>query len=306
MRQGVRRSAVRAIRWSGVTSAVHSFHRRRQAAILFYHDPKPDVFDAHLVWLARRFAFTTLDAIVDALHGGDWSGVPERAVAFTFDDGHRGNHALLPVLRRHGVVPTIYLCSQVVATRRRFWFQQPGWRPGIEAEPYKRLSNAARVEALAKDLEFHPQREYPADERQALSKEEIAEMAPYVDFEVHTRFHPVLTQCTDAEAWDEIATSKQEIEALLGRPCRHFSYPNGDYRDREATLARHAGFASARTVDLGWTHAGSDPYRLKSFGINDDASIDMLATQLSGIPGYVRRLMQGSRGGRWPAITPGP
>ncbi|MCU0668678.1 MAG: polysaccharide deacetylase family protein, partial [Myxococcota bacterium] len=78
----------------------------------------------------------------------------------------------------------------------------------------------------------------------------------------------------------------------------------GDYRDREAEFARRAGFASARTVDLGWTHAGSDPYRLKSFGINDDASIDMLATQLSGIPGYVRRLMQGSRGGRWPAISP--
>jgi hypothetical protein len=186
--------------------------------------------------------------------------------------------------------------STTAATRRRFWFQQPGWRPGIEAEPYKHLSNAARLEALAKDLEFHPHREYSENERQALSREEIAEMAPFVDFGVHTRFHPVLTQCSDEEAWDEIATSKREIEALLGRPCRHFSYPNGDYCDREATFARQAGFASARTVDLGWTHAGSDPYRLKSFGINDDASIDMLATQLSGIPGYVRRLLQGSRG----------
>jgi peptidoglycan/xylan/chitin deacetylase (PgdA/CDA1 family) len=295
LRSQARERTARLVRRSGLAAGLHRVHRRGHAVILFYHDPAPAVLDAHLQWLGRRFSYTTLDAVVDALHSGDWSAVPDGGLVLTFDDGHRGNRALLPVFRRHGVRPTIYLCSQVVGTQRRFWFQQPGWRD--EAQRYKCLANAARLDALKRDIGFEPEREY-AGERQALSREEILEMAPFVDFEVHTRFHPILPQCSAEEAWQEIAESKRELEALLGRACRHFSYPNGDYLDREVELSRRAGFASARTVDLGWVSRASDPFRLKCFGINDDASVDMMVAQLSGIPGWLRRLRSGELAGR--------
>jgi peptidoglycan/xylan/chitin deacetylase (PgdA/CDA1 family) len=289
----------RAICATGAPALLRRAHRRH-ATVLLYHDPSPAVMDAHLAWLLPRFTATTLDVVVDAIHARDWSRVPEGALVVTLDDGHRRNYDLLPVFRRHGVRPTIYLCSQVIGTDRRFWFQAPGVNP----DAFKHLSNAARLEALKARYEFEPERAAPAGERQALSLAEIEEMAPHVDFQVHTRFHPMLQQCTEAEAWEEVAGSKRELEALLGRECRHFSYPNGDYFDREVELVRRAGFASARTVDLGWTHAESDPYRLKIFGISDDVSVPMLASQLSGIPGYVRRLAQGRRGGMWPVIAP--
>lgn len=296
----VREGASRALRWSGARRLVHLARPRPSATILFYHDPAPAVLDRHLAYLGRRFAFSTLDAVVDALRSGDWSPVPANAVVLTLDDGHRGNHALLPVFRKHGVRPTIYLCSSIVGTQRRYWF----FEASQEVQRLKTLSSADRLEALRRNTGFECEREYPAAERQALSAEEIDEMAPWVDFGAHTRFHPVLTQCTDEEAWHEIEASKRELEERLGRTVRHFSYPNGDYTGRECEYARKAGFDSARTVDLGWVHRASDPYRLRVFGVTDDASVDLLAAQLSGAACWLRRALDGRVDGSWKPNLP--
>jgi peptidoglycan/xylan/chitin deacetylase (PgdA/CDA1 family) len=87
-------------------SAVRAATRRR-VTIAFYHDPSPERFGAHARYFVAHYRFTTLDAVVDALGSGDWSGSPERALVVTFDDGHRGNHRLLPIFRRYGLRPTI-------------------------------------------------------------------------------------------------------------------------------------------------------------------------------------------------------
>lgn len=295
-RSFARDATAQLLRFSGAPWLLYRTHRRDYATILFYHDPKPAVLDAHLTYLRGRYQPTTLDEIVRAIERRDAAALPNHALAITLDDGHRGNYDLLPVFRRHGVVPTIYLCSQIVGTARHFWFQHPG----VDSEPYKKLANAERVAALKRDVGFEPAREHPAAERQALSDREIDEMAPYVDFQVHTRFHPVLPRCSAEEAWEEIAESKRELEERLGRECRHFSYPNGDHGAREAELARRAGFASARTTELGWTRSDTDAFRLPCFGITDDASLPMLAAQLSGIPSYIRRRTVGiGSAGAW-------
>ena len=294
LRSFVRDAAADVLRFSGAPWLLRRANRRA-ATILFYHDPKPAVMDAHLAYLRRQYHLTTLDVIVRALESGDAGALPDNALAITLDDGHRGNYELLPVFRRHGVVPTIYLCSQVIGTGRRFWFQIPG----VDSEPFKTASNGERLAALARDSGFEQTREYPSAERQALSEREIAEMAPYVDFQVHTRFHPILPRCSDEEAWEEIAGSKRELEERLGRECRHFSYPNGDFCDRDAELARRAGFASARTTALGWARTDADRFRLPCFGVTDTASVRVLAVQLSGIPSYIRRRTVGIK-------NPGP
>jgi len=296
LRNFAREATAETLRLSGAPWLLHRAHRRGFATILFYHDPKPAVMDAHLRHLRRHYHLTTLDEIVRAVERRDLGALPDHALAITLDDGHRGNYELRPVFRRHGVVPTIYLCSQIVGTGRRYWFQIPG----VDSEPYKRLPNAERVERLRSDAGFEPTREHPLAERQALSDREIDEMAPWVDFQVHTRFHPVLPRCTDEEAWEEIAGSKRELEKRLGRECRHFAYPNGDFSARDAELARRAGFASARTTELGWTTGDTDSFRLPSFGITDDASLRILTAQLSGIPSWVRRRTVGIRNrGAW-------
>jgi peptidoglycan/xylan/chitin deacetylase (PgdA/CDA1 family) len=291
-----RGAAARLIRYSGLPRAAR-FARRTRATILFYHDPAPHVMEAHLRWLSERFRFTTLDRVVEALRAAD--PLPARSVVLSFDDGYRGNHALLPLFRRYGVRPIIYLCSAIVATRRRFWFLE-----ARDSERCKRLSNGERLALLARETGFRQDAEATDSPPQALDARELRELAPHVDFGAHTRFHPILTQCSDEEAWEEIAGSKRDLEQLLGRPCRHFSYPNGDYGPREAELARRAGFDSARTTEVGSVGPGADPFRLRVFGVTDDASVDVLAAQLSGIPYYLRNLARGRLGGGKEMLVP--
>jgi peptidoglycan/xylan/chitin deacetylase (PgdA/CDA1 family) len=283
-----RETAARTLHYGGIPAAVRRAHAHGSVAILLYHDPTPDVLGRHLEFLAKRFHFTTLDRVVATLENGEWSAIPERALVITLDDGHRGNHALLPLFRRFEVRPTIYLCSQIVGTSRRFWFQEP-----ISTGPLKQLPNQERLALLKQQTGFEQERAYPDEACQALSREQIREMAPWVDFGSHTRFHPILIQCDEAEAWEEIAGSVRDLEELLERPVRHFAFPNGDYGTRELELVQRAGFASARTTDVGWTGSRSDRFRLPMLGITDDASVSMLSAQLTGFFSYLRRVAQG-------------
>lgn len=288
-----REGTARALRWSAAPYLVRRASSRGSATVLMYHDPAPDALEAHLEYLRSGFRFTTLDAVVEAISSGDWSRIPDAALVLTFDDGHRGNYALLPLFRRFEVRPTIYLCSQIVGTTRGFWFQEPR-----HTNRLKDMRNRERLAAQERATGFVQERERGESGRQALSRDEILEMAPFVDFGAHTRFHPILPRCDDEEAWDEIAGSKRDLEALLGRPVSHFAYPNGDYGSREMEYVRRAGFASARTTDLGWARPSSDLFRLGTFGVTDDASVDMMAVQISGVPSYLRRLARGQLSGR--------
>jgi peptidoglycan/xylan/chitin deacetylase (PgdA/CDA1 family) len=283
----MRRATLRAVRLSGVANAIYWLHRNH-AGIAMYHDPRPDVFESHLRYHPRHFRFTTLDTIVDAILAGDWSKVPKRALAVTIDDGHSGNHALLPVIRKYGIRPTIFLCSGIIGTTRRFWFNEEG----IDPERLKQCRNADRLEALLQENGFEPEREYDDGSPQALSLEQIAEMSEWVDFAAHTQFHPILTRCDDEEAWREVAESRRELEKLLPHPCRHFAYPNGDHDDRVVDIVRRSGFDSARTTILGWNDVGTDPYRLRYLATPDRADVDRLVLHLTGITIRLRQTLR--------------
>jgi peptidoglycan/xylan/chitin deacetylase (PgdA/CDA1 family) len=166
------------------------------------------------------------------------------------------------------------------------------------------LPHRKRLEILRQRFGFTPTTEYPEEGQQALSAVEIAELAGCVDFESHTCFHPSLVTCSDEECEAELRESKRDLEKLLGRECRHFSYPNGDYSEREVRLARAVGYLSTRTVDVGWNDVRTDPFRLRITGVTDDASIHLLAAQLSGITMYLRYLKAGSLTGRHRVVGP--
>lgn len=302
MASRLREAIAFALRFSGIPLLVRHSVARRKATILLYHDPRPDVLETHLGYLSRRYHFITLDRLVEAIRTRDWSTIPPRSVVLTIDDGHRGNALLTPVFERWGVRPTIYLVSRVVGTSRHFWFRHVGeaWH-ALMPHP-----NGRRLELLRERFDFEPTREYAPAERQALSAEEIAGMRASVDFGSHTCFHPILTTCSDEECERETRDSKRDLEELLGGECRHFSYPNGDYSERELRMAREAGYLSARTVDVGWNDVDTDPFRLRMLCVSDDASLNVLAVQLSGLTAYLRYVWAGSLSGRHRTIQPSP
>lgn len=301
MRGVVRELAALGLRCSGATLFVRRIIARRKATIILYHNPTPQHFERHLGYLSKRFNFVTMDQLDEAYRTGDWSRMPSRSLIVTFDDGHSGNYRLLPLFQRYGLRPTIFLVSGVVATHRHYWFAHEG----VQSNRMKTLPEEERRAALRERFGFEHTREYPGP-RQALSAEEIREMAPFVDFQAHTRFHPVLPTCDDEQSLAEIRDGRDDLERLLGRPVRYFSYPNGDYCERDVGFVRQCGFTLARTIDLGWNGPTTDRYLLKISGVTDDASVNVLAAQFSGIPMYLRYRMRGGKGGRFVQGTPAP
>ena len=235
------------IRRLGVGWIVRNTVARRGVSIVLYHDPRPAQLDAHLEYLCRRYSVIPLSRLVEALHSGRWDDIPPKSVVINLDDGRAGNFALAELFHRHGVVPTIFLCSQIAGTNRDF-----------------------------------------------LDAREIRAMGKVCEFASHSRFHPVLTACTEAQAWEEIAESRPEVEAITGHPCRHFAYPAGRFAEREARMTEKAGYRSARTIDIGWNMPGTDPFRLKVLSI-DSRSTTMLAAELAGLK-WLSRLVNGKGG----------
>lgn len=279
----------RCLLWSGIIRALRWLLWRDRVLIVVYHDPKPEILDSHLRYLLGIARPIGLSEIYRSSSAGP-------RVIITIDDGHIGNGRLLEVFKAHGICPTIFLCSSIVGTRRQFWWRHPDV-VAANVEHLKRLRNEDRLlKLLAFGFRQDAELEVPA----ALSTQDIERMQAFVDFQSHGRFHPILTCCDDKECEIEIVQSRQEVHRLVGRDCLHFAFPNGNYGEREIALLKSAGYQTARTLDVGWNDADTDPFRLKAVPVSDDSSRAWFAVQVSLIPAYFRYLLRGSVFGRSP------
>ncbi len=150
-------------------------------------------------------------------------GIDGRYFCVTFDDGYHDNlvHAV-PVLRELGIPATIFLPSGVIDGNVTYHWYKESPRPLTWAEVAELLEDGV------------------------------------VDFQAQTRTHPRLPRLTDAEAWDEIAGSKRDIEAHVPYKITILCYPAGLYGDREIKLLREAGYRAGVTCDPG-TNTGETP-----------------------------------------------
>jgi peptidoglycan/xylan/chitin deacetylase (PgdA/CDA1 family) len=270
---------------------------RKKTTILLYHNPKLDLFEKHLQYLKKHFNFITLDTLIQSIYDKDWSLMPPNPLIITIDDGFKDNFKLLHLFKKYELKPTIYICSHIINTHRKFWFESEVKHPHL----YFEYENAERLTELSEKYNFNPTKEYTV--RQALNLSEILEMSPYVDFQSHSKFHPILSKCSDEESSSEIKESKELLTELLNLKISHFSFPNGDFSAREINQLKKFGYMSARTCDIGWNHMYADPFRLKAMGIADNSSINELISQLYGISGFLRFSKNGSFNGKHPQFT---
>lgn len=274
----MKQSLARLIRFSGLPVLVRETICRKRATIVVYHDPAPEVFEAHLAYLVKRFRIIPLEQLVEAIEQRDWKRIPPKSLCITFDDGHRRNFELLDLVKKYKVPITGYVCSGIVDTMRHYWFLDFADR----ADGFKSLPNQVRLQRMAAENGYRPEADYA--DRQALSKDEMLEMGGHgVDFQSHTVFHPILVACSDEECWREVSESKRALEDLLGDPVDHFAYPNGDYGEREVAYMQQAGYRSARTVEAGWNGPETNLYALKSMVVSDNSSLEQMITQLHGL-----------------------
>lgn len=157
---------------------------------------------------------------------GEKSG---KVVAITFDDGYLDTleHAL-PVLNTFGFTATCYFVSGRMG-------QHNDW-DAAALSVNKQLMTIDQVKA------WH---------------------AAGMEVGAHSQTHPRMTQCSDEQLMDELAGSKNDLEALIGAPVTQFCYPYGDVDARVAEATRKAGFAAATTVYRGRARTGDNTMLLK-------------------------------------------
>lgn len=266
----------KALRWSGVAWLWREVVQRRKVTFLLFHDMEAADAERNFGYLKQHYNIIGLNDYLDAVRNK--KHLPNKAVVITFDDGHASNYALLPIIKRMQIPITIFLCSSIVGTHRHFWFRHSTEiKPQVET--LKKNLNGQRLETL-RQYGFAQEQEY--DEIQALSKEQIEEMTPWVNFQSHTCFHPILPQSDYTTAENEIKDSKQQLEETFGLTINALSYPNGDYSERDIYLAQTAGYECGVTVDSGYNGIKSNLFRLKRFSVNDAENTTELMVKASG------------------------
>lgn len=241
---------------------------------------------------------------------------------FTLDDGYKDNREFAyPVFKRHKAPFTIYVAADFADGRGDLWWltleeairrlpevtlDMDGARRHFALRTSDQKDRAfhgiywwlrsldepsarAITHRLACDADFDPNA-FCRD--LVMAWDEIRALAadPLVTIGAHTSTHYALSKLTDAEARREITESAHRIEAELGRPCRHFSYPYGcesSAGEREFSIAREHGFATAVTTRKGLLQgAHSDAlWALPRLSLNGDFQDSRyIKVLLSGAP----------------------
>ncbi|NLC59474.1 MAG: polysaccharide deacetylase family protein [Armatimonadetes bacterium] len=196
--------------------------------ILMYHRvsaTEPSPADYFFTLSRRRFAqqmhslhregFTVipLDQVLDWLEHG--CRLPRRPVAITFDDGYAETYRLaVPVLERFGFPATFFLVSDHLGGRT-------SWESSTRDAGHRVLG---------------------WEEARSLVRRGFTVGS-------HTRSHPVLPQLDDARLYEELAGSRQVLEARLGVPVRLLAYPRNRCDARCQAAARDAGYRGACAGD---------------------------------------------------------
>lgn len=279
---------------------------RARLSILIFHrvlpapDPlmpyEPDVerFDRVLGWLADWFVVLPLGEAVERLAA---ARLPARAACITFDDGYADNYTCaLPALQRHGLPATFFVATGFL-DGGRMW--NDVLIEAVRATPKERLdlerlglgilpTTTAAEKCAALSRIIPALKHLPPAERtdrvadvvelcgtttdtplMMTSAQVRALRAAGMEIGAHTVTHPILAKCDERTVRDEIAQSRECLEALLGERVGLFAYPNGklgnDYTPGHPRIVADLGFDAAVTTNPGASRAGDDLFQLRRF-----------------------------------------
>lgn len=268
-----------------------------------YLDPglsvTPERFRAQVRFLASRFVVGSPDELPALLGRGPSAPL---AALLTFDDGYRDNHdVVLPILREEGVPAAFFVTTGPLETRRGLWISElwrlaaalpagpvelPAGAPrevpagAAERRAWRRAMTAwlsaadagtreAALDALAARAD-RARGEGLADSF-LLPGQVRAMHHAGMTIGAHTRTHPHLDRLDPALHLEEVAGARQDLEALLGAPVRHFAYPNpgggGPVGGAARAAAERAGFSSAFTSIPDPMRPAPDALRLPRLGV---------------------------------------
>jgi peptidoglycan/xylan/chitin deacetylase (PgdA/CDA1 family) len=275
----VRRRGIRILRYHGVVE-------RRADPVLDRNQHTLASFVEQADYLTR-FRVLGLDELVDELSRPADASSGRPGAAITFDDGFANNLAAAEVLSRHRLpwmlfVPSGEIGSGPGAPRAMWLVTLSLWIMEARIERIEALGAVwplsaredrqrafRRIRTALKALPASERRrememvesQLPAGEAQrllaghpSLRMLDVAELRQLADSGAEVGSHGVhhemhhAAQPAEVRA-RELAESKTALEALLGRPCRAFAFPNGDILRESPEEAARAGYVAAFTTE---------------------------------------------------------
>ncbi len=195
-------------------------------------------------------------------------------VAITFDDGLKNTRDVaLPILEKLGIKATLFAlpCDirwlwpaeirERLTTALNAGLALDGLTLRDEndidhlVEELKTLPEKAfdaRIEHIRSMTPFEPSSDWRAI-HELMAPDELRTLPEdLIEIGAHTLRHPILPKLEDARLHSEIVQVKQQLETLLGRPVKTFSYPNGDFDRRCLDFAeQHYEFAFTTETAIG-------------------------------------------------------
>jgi peptidoglycan/xylan/chitin deacetylase (PgdA/CDA1 family) len=272
------------LRMTGVPLLVRETLQRHRVTILVYHRTEPATADRHFEVLRHLYTPIGLQRFLAARRNSALDQLPPKPVIITIDDGHKSVHQLKPVLAKHHIPATVFLCSGVVGTNRRFWFSAPGLA-SADRQHLKTVPDEARLAAL-RAIGFDPSVE--TSDRESLDVSEVRDLAGLVDFQSHSVSHPILPACSDEKAAEEIGLSKLHLQTMLDLTVNALAYPNGSYGRREVQATRSAGYECGLTTRPGFNRSTTPAFELRRITIKDDCGINELVVRSCGLWAILR------------------
>jgi len=172
--------------------------------------------------------------------------LPPKTVIITFDDGYADNFegALLPILD-HNMQATWFITTDCIGKHA----------------PWMGLNRP---------------------ETRILDKQQLREMSDQgMEIGSHTCSHPDLTSLPYAEQLEQLHTSKDTLESLLGSRVPSFAYPYGKYNIESVKALKESGYKFACSVRSGWSLRESDLLAIRRVTIFSGDSTSVLARKLA-------------------------
>ena len=235
------------------------------------------VFRAHMKYISQNCNLVSLNDLPDFV--GGVRPFPERGVLVTFDDGFRDNYEVAaPILEECGLRGVFYIPTSAVEARPLWFVRLRYWSVKAKKSHPEFLEVSGRCATLSE-----PEREeLLAGLAFANSVEDTFTMTWGQAKDLierghtigsHTVNHPNVAQCAPSVITAEMEESKKTIEAKLGIPVQHFSYPNPilqPHWDQNTEKAcRLAGYRTAVTSSGGSVVKGGNLMALRRHYVAD-------------------------------------
>jgi protein-tyrosine-phosphatase/peptidoglycan/xylan/chitin deacetylase (PgdA/CDA1 family) len=278
----------------------------QECSIQHYCFVKEDLFRQQIDLISQHFSILPLTEAVAKMQRAD---LTEPTAAITFDDGFMNNHTFaFPELIRGNIPATVFVSTGFTDSDQTVWFcrilralsettlQSLEWNGFHYDLSCDERSYFAANEIMGEMKKLAPEEIETVTDRleiqlgfearapvaldspfRMLTAQAIREMSDsgLVDFGGHTNSHAILSRLGEDRQREEVNSSIELLNGILGRETATFAYPNGGIEDYDQTskeILHQAGISIALTAMPGennWQDGTLDLLR-EGVGPSDD------------------------------------